>query len=477
MRVLGRIRLSRLTDESTSAARQREYIDTWAQQNGHTVVDYAEDLDVSGSVDPFDTPALGPWLKEDTRGQWDILVAWKLDRFGRDAIRLNKLFGWCQENNKTLVSTAEGIDLSTPVGRLIANVIAFLAEGELEAIRERTRAARQTLLQMGRWPGGVQPYGLRPVPVPEGGWRLEIDPDEARVVYRIVSEVTEGASITAVTERLNADSIPAPRGGEWSTNTVWKMIESKQLLGYATYEGKTVRDLKGQPVLNSDPLLTREQWDRLQSAIALRRAPDTVKRTNTTSPLNGVLLCLICGLPMFHRVMNRDYGKRVYRYYYCRDKQHGHHIDAETAEELVEQTFLGEVGGSPAQERVYVEADDHQTELDDAVRAVDEITALMGTITSDTVRSRLTTQVSALDSQIKLLESMPTRESHWDYRDTGGTYGEAWGSADTDGRRQLLLRSGITAAIKLLGNQRRNATGPIQCALQVPEDVRERLMS
>ena len=77
-RVLGRIRLSRLTTESTSAARQRELIEQWAAMHDHTVIGYAEDLDVSGSVDPFEAPALSPWFREDRRGEWDILVAWKL---------------------------------------------------------------------------------------------------------------------------------------------------------------------------------------------------------------------------------------------------------------------------------------------------------------------------------------------------------------------------------------------------------------
>jgi len=136
MRVLGRVRLSRLTEESTSAARQREIIEQWAKANDHEIVGWAEDVDVSGSVDPFDTPQLGGWLRRPD--EWDILCAWKLDRVGRRAIPLNKLFGWTLENRKVLVCVSDNIDLSTWVGRLVANVIAGVAEGELEAIRERT---------------------------------------------------------------------------------------------------------------------------------------------------------------------------------------------------------------------------------------------------------------------------------------------------------------------------------------------------
>jgi site-specific DNA recombinase len=97
MRVLGRLRLSRSTEESTSIERQREIIQQWADTNKHTVIGWAE---------------LGEWLNR-RAPEWDILCAWKLDRLGRNAIQLNRLFGWCGEHDKTVVSCSESIDLST----------------------------------------------------------------------------------------------------------------------------------------------------------------------------------------------------------------------------------------------------------------------------------------------------------------------------------------------------------------------------
>ncbi|MEV6561923.1 recombinase family protein [Nocardia sp. NPDC051756] len=58
-----------------------------------------------------------------------------MDRLGRNAIQLNKLFGWCIDHEKTLVSCSESIDLGTWAGRMLASVIAGLAEGELKQSR------------------------------------------------------------------------------------------------------------------------------------------------------------------------------------------------------------------------------------------------------------------------------------------------------------------------------------------------------
>lgn len=408
--------------------------------NGHDIVGWAEDLDVSGSVDPFDTPALGPWLTE-RAGEWDLLVAWKLDRLGRRAIPLNKLFGWTLENEKTLVCVSDNIDLSTWVGRLVANVIAGVAEGELEAIKERTRAGRRKVLESGRWPGGQVPYGLRTAAAPGGGWRLEIEPEQAEVVGRIVDEICQGSAIEAVTDRLNDDQIPAPKGGNWLPSTVWKMIASPHLLGHATYEGRTVRDREGQPVCNADPLLTPERWDELQTAVEGRRRDSY--RTRDTSPLAGVVFCGRCELPLFHKRYHRDYGERLYRYYHCRDKSHNQQIRAEQVEELLEEMFLDLHGDQPVRKRVFRPAESHKVALEAAVSAVDELSELMSTVTSPTMRARLTEQLRALDVEIGRLEKLPTRDSGWEWEQTDETFRTRWQASDQDQRRQMLIEAGI----------------------------------
>lgn len=432
MRVLGRIRLSRLTDESTSAARQRELIEQWSAMNGHTVVGWAEDLDVSGSIDPFEAPALAPWWERES--EWDILCAWKLDRIGRRAIPLNKVFGWMLEHNKTLVCVSDNIDLSTWVGRLVANVIAGVAEGELEAITERTKASRKKLLESGRWPGGMLPRGYRTVELETGGYRLEEDPSSAGEVRRIVADVIAGKTVDQVGKELGQH----PSG-------VWKMLQSTNLLGYATYEGKPVRDREGKPVLWGPPLISREEWDQLQSALAARKTGGG-KRTNSVSPLQGIAFCPSCDTQLFHRRFIRSYGSNVYRYYYCRNK-HTRNIPAEEAEKLVFDTFLEEFGHGKVLEKVYRPAENHQTALEDAIRAADELTDLVGTLTSDTLRSRLADQMRAIDSEIKRLEQLPSRPGGWEHVETGQTYAEVWKTASMEEKRKMVIDADIKARL------------------------------
>jgi site-specific DNA recombinase len=64
MRVLGVIRLSDLSDETTSPERQRSSIEKYAGAYDHEIVGWAEDIDVSGAVSPFDRKDLGGWLTD-----------------------------------------------------------------------------------------------------------------------------------------------------------------------------------------------------------------------------------------------------------------------------------------------------------------------------------------------------------------------------------------------------------------------------
>lgn len=432
MRVLGRIRLSRFTEESTSAARQREIIEQWADANGHTVIGWAEDIDVSGSVDPFETPALKPWVTERAH-EWDIICAWKLDRIGRRAIPLNKVFGWILDNDKVLVCVSDNIDLSTWVGRLVANIIAALAEGELEAIRERTKASRKKLLEDGRWPGGTVPYGFTPVELPTGGWKLGHNREQVQVIRNITQAVIDGTSVAAIAEKHHM-----------SAPSVWNMLTAKYLLGHATYEGNTVRDSAGHPVLYAEPVLTQDQWDRLQRALEARRQVQT--RTVGVSPMYGVAFCAECDSQLYQRSYKNKRGDGNYRYYFCPNK-HGRNIPADAVDKLVFDTFLEEFGDDHVMERVYRPAEDHQTELEEAVRAVDELSSLLGTITSDTVRSRLTEQLSALDLEIARLEKLPNRPAGWEYKETSSTFNSVWPNSSLEEKRKLVIDKQISARV------------------------------
>src|SRR6202011_2299546 len=73
----------------------------------------------------------------------DAIVVVGIDRLGRNAAEVMTTIRELGQRNIVLRSLREGIDTSNATGRMVAGVLASLAELELELGRERRTAARE----------------------------------------------------------------------------------------------------------------------------------------------------------------------------------------------------------------------------------------------------------------------------------------------------------------------------------------------
>ncbi len=94
---------------------------------------------MSGARD--DRPGLAALLEYIREG--DTVVAWKLDRLGRNTLHILETVKALADRGVTLVSTSDGIDSSTAAGRMMIGVLGALAEYERELVKERTALKRQ----------------------------------------------------------------------------------------------------------------------------------------------------------------------------------------------------------------------------------------------------------------------------------------------------------------------------------------------
>ncbi len=89
-------------------------------------------------------------------GKVSAVVVWRLDRLGRTVSGLANLFDELQQRKINLVSLKDGVDLSTPAGRLMANVLASVAQYETELRGERVAAGQAVARANGKKWGGSQ---------------------------------------------------------------------------------------------------------------------------------------------------------------------------------------------------------------------------------------------------------------------------------------------------------------------------------
>jgi DNA invertase Pin-like site-specific DNA recombinase len=131
----------------------RRYV---AARGWESAVEYV-DHGVSGAKD-F-RPALDRLLKDARRRKFDVVVTSKLDRLGRNLKHLITLLDDLQALGVAFVSLGEGIDATTPAGRLQMHVLGAIAEFERGRTVERVRAGLARVKAQGKRLG-CQPYAI-----------------------------------------------------------------------------------------------------------------------------------------------------------------------------------------------------------------------------------------------------------------------------------------------------------------------------
>jgi site-specific DNA recombinase len=438
MRFLARIRLSVSQDESTSVERQRETIAQWAKLHDHTIVGWAEDIDVSGKLSPFDTPKFGDWLNN-RHPEFDGVVAWKLDRLARSMFGINDLFQWAQNNDKTVVSITESLDLSTTVGVMIAQTLAGVAQMELEAIQDRQSGSQVYLRSVGRWPGGNPPYGYR-VMRNGDGCKLDLDREKASVMTMIVGRILDGNTMASVCRELNDTGVPAPTGGEWRIQTMRLMLRNPALRGQRLHKGQVILNGDGQPVVFGPELVDAETFQRLQAVLKPGLGAGLPRNA---SPLSGLLKCE-CGLPLYFEKPGTKRGIN-YGYRYYRSKcEHRVSGRAEKLEQLAEMSLLGLFGDREITRRQWVPGNDNSTALADAVKRAMALGERLGTTTSRHMTEVLQRQLDSVEAELARLESLPQIEGHWAQVGIGRTWKKEWAGADANQRRAMMREAGLS---------------------------------
>ena len=159
MRVAAYARVSTLDQEPENQLHElRRYV---RARSWPAAIEYV-DKGVSGARDR--RPALDRLVRDARRRRFDVLVVWRLDRLGRNLRHLVTLLDDLQAIGVSFVSLGEGIDCTTPAGRLQLHVLAALAEFEKARIAERVRAglarARANGQRLGQKPLDIPPADL-----------------------------------------------------------------------------------------------------------------------------------------------------------------------------------------------------------------------------------------------------------------------------------------------------------------------------
>jgi DNA invertase Pin-like site-specific DNA recombinase len=106
------------------------------------------DQGVSGSKES--RPELNRLMADAHRRHFDIVLVWKVDRFGRSLKHLVNALADLDSYGVAFASLKDNLDLSTPSGRLMFGIIAAMAEFERSLIQERVKAGLSHARRIGK---------------------------------------------------------------------------------------------------------------------------------------------------------------------------------------------------------------------------------------------------------------------------------------------------------------------------------------
>jgi DNA invertase Pin-like site-specific DNA recombinase len=120
----------------------------YATHRGWSVFEEYIDRGVSGAK--ASRPALNRLMVDAQRRKIDTVLVWKLDRFGRSLRHLVNAIAELESLGVAFVSLRDNLDLTTPSGRLMFQIIGAMAEFERSLIQERVRAGLRNAKAKGK---------------------------------------------------------------------------------------------------------------------------------------------------------------------------------------------------------------------------------------------------------------------------------------------------------------------------------------
>lgn len=290
-----------------------------AQENGLVVVNVYRDIEryrvknkwVEPSGMRYDRPGLLSMLRDAADGQFDVILAWREDRLYRGMRAMLLVLEAIQQHNLSIILVRETFDVAT------APLKAWLAQVELEHIKERMTMGVKARLRAGKANSGQDRYGYH-----RKGDVIEIVPEEAVWVRKIFEWYIEGIPDSVIRKRLIAANAPqkettAPRRIHWSLSSIDGILAS----GEAYASGVKIQRREGEKfVIQAEPILDRETYEKY-----------LVVKQSKTYPVRGIsredflirgLLYCPCGYKMQVRIPSysrRNYqpGKKLTGHYAC----------------------------------------------------------------------------------------------------------------------------------------------------------------
>ncbi|WP_233192398.1 recombinase family protein [Sporosarcina sp. P26b] len=318
--IYARVSTEEQATEGYSISAQLNILKQYAQLNGWHVVNEYVDEGISGKS-IRGRPSLNRLIDSVSQGKFDAVLVWKISRLSRNMLETLLLLDQFEKENVKFISYSENFDSGTPIGRLVIQLMASIAEMERNTLSENVKLGMKQRALEGSWNGGVI-FGYDSYEK-----ELVINNDEAEVVKMIFEMYQAGNGLKALANSLNKRGYRTKRNKHFSINGIAQILDNPTYVGKIRWLQVEDWDTKRRKGKNLNPILVEGKHeaiigDELWSLVESRRKSRSFKQRQSSEPflLSSILRCPDCDqgmVPSTTTSTKKDGTKKKHRYYVC----------------------------------------------------------------------------------------------------------------------------------------------------------------
>lgn len=318
--IYARVSTEEQAKEGFSISAQLQTLRQYAQIYNWEVIDDYVDEGISGKS-VKGRPEMKRLIKDVENERFDAVIVWKISRLSRNMLDTLTILDKFEKYDVKFISYSENFDTSSPIGRLVLQIMASIAEMERNTLSENVKLGMKQRALEGRWNGGII-FGYDIVKK-----ELIINEKEAEVVQLIYHMYADGKGLRAISNHLNKSGYKTKRNRYFSINGVAQILDNVIYNGRISWLKVENWDTKRRKGKNSNPIVVDGKHkaiisNELWSIVQARRKSKSFKQRQSNEPflLSGLLRCPDCGQGMVPSITTytlKDGTKRKHRYYVC----------------------------------------------------------------------------------------------------------------------------------------------------------------
>ncbi len=279
-------------------------------------------------------------IQDIENGVINLVITKDLSRLGRNYSEAGYYTDtYFPNNNVRYIALNDGIDTITEND--ITPFKHILNEMYAKDISRKTRSAKKTLAQQGKFINSRAPYGY--MKSPEDKHKLIIDENVSNIVVRIFTMFLHGSSGRFIADTFNRENIKTPNDyyyttvnkpnpyikhkNKWGRGTVMNIIKNPVYYGAMAQGKRSVKSFKNKQISKNPvdiwivvedthiPIIEKSVWEEAQSRMTKNHVGIRRNKDGDVSLFSGIVVCADCGTKMTFDC--RHYQTYIKEYYRC----------------------------------------------------------------------------------------------------------------------------------------------------------------